>query len=80
MNHNCLYYALLLIIITFYSCSEDSPLEFYEDKEIIQLLHSSKGKGITLVFMGDGFTHKDLAKGSGKYERSCGLFLFSGAI
>lgn len=70
MKYNCLYYALLLIVVTLYSCSEDPPLEFYEDKEIVQILHSTKEKGISLVFMGDGFTHKDLARGSGKYERS----------
>lgn len=70
MKQNCLYCALFLIIITFYSCSEEPPLEFYEDKEIVQLLHSTRGKGVNLVFMGDGFTYKDLAKGRGKYEKS----------
>lgn len=43
---------------------------YYNDKDIVKLFSATKGKGINLVFMGDGFTLIDLIKGKGKYETS----------
>lgn len=43
----------------------------YAEGEVIQLAQATKGKGVNLVFMGDGFTLKDMARdGTGKYEKS----------
>lgn len=44
---------------------------FYNDKEIVKLQSATKGNGVDLLFLGDGFTKKDLVKGGqGKYEKA----------
>jgi hypothetical protein len=40
----------------------------YEDKDVIMLQSATKGNGVHLVFMGDGFTQETMTKGTGKYE------------
>ncbi|KAA6307449.1 hypothetical protein EZS27_040880, partial [termite gut metagenome] len=40
--------------------------DYSKDGNVIKLQSASRGKGIDLVFMGDGFTDKDIA--SGKYN------------
>jgi len=45
--------------------------ESYKDKDIITLQQSTIGKGINLLFMGDGFTQETMTKGSnGAYEKA----------
>ncbi|MDR0700578.1 MAG: hypothetical protein LBG28_15380 [Tannerella sp.] len=41
----------------------------YSDREVVKLQSATVGNGINLVMMGDGYTSKDMAKGSGKYEQ-----------
>ena len=41
----------------------------YVDKEVIKLQSATIGKGIDIILMGDGYTVKDMDKGSGKYEK-----------
>ena len=41
----------------------------YQDKEVIKLQTATVGKGVNIVMMGDGYTVKDMTKGSGKYEQ-----------
>ncbi len=41
----------------------------YFDKEVVKLQSATVGKGINIVMMGDGYTSKDMRKGTGKYER-----------
>jgi hypothetical protein len=43
--------------------------EDYSDKEVIKLQSATIGNGVNIVLMGDGYTAKDMAKGTGKYER-----------
>ncbi|MDR0394073.1 MAG: hypothetical protein LBH77_02830 [Tannerella sp.] len=40
----------------------------YSDKEWTLLQRATIGNGINLILMGDGYTIKDMAKGTGKYE------------
>ena len=40
----------------------------YIDKETVKLQSATAGKGVVLVLMGDGYTAKDMEKGTGKYE------------
>jgi len=40
----------------------------YKDLDVVKLQTATVGKGINIIFMGDGYTEKDMAKGSGKYE------------
>ncbi len=48
-----------------------ADLESYNDKDVVQLQAATKGVGIDLIFMGDGFTRKDMEKEEGgKYEKS----------
>ncbi len=47
--------------------SAKSDEKYYEDKEYIQLQKATKGKGVNIVLMGDGFTKTDLQQG-GYYE------------
>jgi len=41
----------------------------YKDKEVYKIQSATVGKGVNLVFMGDGYTAKDMTPGTGKYER-----------
>jgi hypothetical protein len=41
----------------------------YVDKEVVQLQRATVGNGINIVLMGDGYTIKEMTKGSGKYEK-----------
>lgn len=63
------YYILSIILFVFIGCSNDNDLLYYKDKEVIKLFSAKKGKGIDLVFMGDGFTLIDMVKEKGKYEK-----------
>ncbi len=51
-----------------FTITHKAGLELYKDKDVVQLQTATKGIGVDLIFMGDGFTKKDLVKGSGKYE------------
>ncbi len=42
--------------------------EYYEDKDIIQLQSATKGNGITLIFMPDGYTREHMRIGTGEFE------------
>ena len=44
-------------------------VEFYDDKDVVKLQSATKGNGVNIVMMGDGYTSKDMAKRTGKYER-----------
>ena len=41
----------------------------YADKETVKLQSATAGNGVILVLMGDGYTVKDMEKGTGKYEK-----------
>jgi hypothetical protein len=41
----------------------------WEDKEVVQVQKATKGKGVELIFMGEGYIAADMAKGAGKYHR-----------
>ena len=41
----------------------------YFDMETLKLQSAATGKGVNIVFMGDGYTLNDMDKGSGKYEK-----------
>jgi hypothetical protein len=41
----------------------------YEDKEVVQVQKATKGDGIELILMGEGYTARDMAKGAGKYHK-----------
>jgi hypothetical protein len=41
----------------------------YSDRDVVKLQSATVGKGINIVMTGDGYTSKDLVKGTGKYER-----------
>ena len=41
----------------------------YVDQEVVKLQSATVGKGVNLVLMGDGYTLKDMTKGTGKYEQ-----------
>jgi len=41
----------------------------YFDKEVVKLQSATVGKGVNIVLMGDGYTSKDMDKGTGKYEQ-----------
>ena len=41
----------------------------YADKEVVKLQNATVGKGVNIVMMGDGYTIKDMNKGTGKYEQ-----------
>jgi hypothetical protein len=41
----------------------------YSDGEIVMLQTATVGNGINIVMMGDGYTDKHMARGTGKYER-----------
>lgn len=43
---------------------------FYEDKDVVTLQQSTKGAGVNLLFMGDGFTEESMDKGTGAYEKA----------
>jgi hypothetical protein len=45
----------------------------YSDKETIKLQSATIGKGVNLVLMGDGYTVKDMVRGTGKYENDMRL-------
>jgi len=53
-----------------FSIIHKADLEIYKDKEVVLLHTASKGIGVDLIFMGDGFTKQDLIKATGKYEKS----------
>lgn len=42
----------------------------YKDKDIVTLQQSTIGKGVNLLFMGDGFTQEMMGKGRGAYEKA----------
>jgi len=42
---------------------------FYNDRDVVKLQSATKGKGVNIVLMGDGYTSKDMGKRTGKYER-----------
>lgn len=46
------------------------PDEFYQDKDVVTLQQSTKGAGVNLLFMGDGFTEESMGKGIGSYEKA----------
>ncbi len=47
------------------------PGAFYSDGEIVTLASATIGNGVDLVFMGEGFTLQDMARGgNSKYEKS----------
>ena len=41
----------------------------YADKEIIKIQSATVGKGVNIILMGDGYTTKDMNRGTGKYEQ-----------
>ena len=41
----------------------------YSDKETVKLHSATVGKGVNIIMMGDGYTVKDMNKGTGKYEQ-----------
>lgn len=41
----------------------------YSDKQVIKLQSATVGNGVNILLMGDGYTAKDMAKGTGKYEQ-----------
>jgi len=41
----------------------------YRDKETLKLQSATVGRGINIILMGDGYTIKDMDRGTGKYER-----------
>jgi hypothetical protein len=43
---------------------------YYSNGEVLTLHKHSKGKGVDVVFIGDGYSHEDLNKG-GLYETNC---------
>ena len=47
---------------------EGSDIKYYNDGECITLQEASKGKGVNLFIMGDGFTIDDLGE-NGRYEQ-----------
>ena len=47
-----------------------ADLESYNDKDVVQLQTATQVSGVDLIFMGDGFTRKDMEKEEGKYEKS----------
>lgn len=47
---------------------EGSDIKYYNDGECITLQEASKGKGVNLFIMGDGFTIDDLGE-NGRYEK-----------
>jgi len=47
-----------------------ADLERYDDKDVVQLQTATKGIGVDIIFMGDGFTRKDMEKEEGKYEKT----------
>lgn len=42
--------------------------EFYADKDVVKLQSATTGDGINIILLGDGYTARDMAKGTGKYE------------
>lgn len=42
--------------------------EFYLSKEIVKFQEATKGNGIDLLLMGDGYVAADMERGKGKYE------------
>ena len=40
----------------------------YCDKETVKLQSATVGKGVNIIIMGDGYTQKDMNRGTGKYE------------
>ncbi len=47
-----------------------SPDDCYADREVVKLASATKGKGVDLVLMGDGFVIKDMVKGDSRYRRA----------
>jgi hypothetical protein len=41
----------------------------YSDREVVKLQSATVGRGVNLVMMGDGYTARDMVRGSGKYEQ-----------
>jgi hypothetical protein len=41
----------------------------YLDKDTVKLQSATVGKGVNLILMGDGYTAKDMNRGTGKYEK-----------
>lgn len=51
--------------------TQETVIPFHKDKEVVLLQKATKGKGVDLIFMGEGFIVKDLVKHkSGKYEKA----------
>lgn len=48
--------------------SQEAKEIYYEDRQVVRLQSSGKGRGVHLVFMGDGYTEGDMKAGKGKYE------------
>ena len=44
-------------------------INIYKDRESVKLQNATLGNGINLILMGDGYTLKDMLKGTGKYEQ-----------
>lgn len=65
----------MLFFFLLMACSEESSLvpaddrDVYTDGTVKEYMKSTKGKGIDVIFMGDGFSSVNMAFG-GKYERS----------
>ena len=41
----------------------------YYDQEVVKLQSATVGKGVNIILMGDGYTIKDMNRGTGKYEQ-----------
>jgi hypothetical protein len=41
----------------------------WEDREVVRIQKATEGNGIELILMGEGYTYRDMAKETGKYER-----------
>jgi hypothetical protein len=65
MNKNKLI-ALVLTVFTLYNVYGQDA-DYYNDGEILMLNTHTKGKGVPIVIVGDGFVREDLRKG-GWYE------------
>lgn len=64
------FFFLLLSLIFFSGCGKsESDNNAYRDGELVRLQTATKGSGIDLLIMGDGFTMEDLVF-DGKYVRA----------
>ncbi len=51
--------------------TQETAIDYYKDKDVMLIQQATIGAGVDLVFMGDGFTAKDLVQHKeGKYEKT----------